>query len=114
MRKACAAIGWILALTIVVLSSVPPSVRPTTDASHNVEHFAIFFATGIAFAIGYRDRLPLVVIALIVFCGLVEVAQFWSPGRHARLIDFLVDAAATCAGAVAVFIAEWIWRRHTI
>jgi VanZ family protein len=27
-----------------------------------------------------------------------EVAQNWVPGRHARMSDFLVDAAALCLG----------------
>ena len=65
MQRTCRAIAWILALAIVLLSVVPPSQRPTTSAPHNFEHLAIFLATGLMFAIGYRDRLPIVAVGLL-------------------------------------------------
>ena len=83
-----------------------------TGASHNMEHLAIYLATGLAFAMGYRDRLPAVAGGLLLFCGLIEVVQLWVPGRHARLSDFLVDAAAAGLGvAVAAAVTRiWPWR----
>jgi hypothetical protein len=52
--------AWILANAVVALSLVPPSLRPETDVPHDLEHFAIFFATRFAFGIGYTRR-PLLV-----------------------------------------------------
>jgi VanZ family protein len=77
---------------------VPPSHRPVTDASHSMEHFGIFLATGFAFGFGYPSRPLALALALATLCGVIEVAQHWIPGRHARLSDFLVDAAATIIG----------------
>ena len=108
MRRTCRAIGWIIAFAIVILSVVPPSHRPMTPAPHNGEHFAIYLAVGIAFAVGYRDRLPIVMMSLLFFCGLIEISQLFVPGRHARLSDFLIDTAAAWVGVGVVFVAgKW-------
>src|ERR1700685_1844661 len=96
--KAARIAAWILALAIVVLSIVPPGLRPETNMPHHLEHFAIFFATGVAFISGYGQRALGVAIALVAFAGLIEIAQLYVPGRHARLSDFIVDAAALCVG----------------
>jgi len=99
--------SWLLTIAIVVLSLVPASLRPETDVPHNLEHFAIFVASGIAFGIGYSRRPGLVALWLVIFAGAVELAQLAIPGRHARLSDFIVDALAACIGlAMASFVAE--------
>jgi VanZ family protein len=101
-----------LALAIVVLSVVPASDRPTTGIPHNMEHLAIYLATGFVIAIGYRDRLPVVTAGLVLFCGLIEFMQLWVPGRHARLSDFLVDVVGTWIGVAALVAAKWILPRR--
>src|SRR6266511_4420999 len=98
MQKIFQAAAWLLAGTIVVLSLSPPSVRPTTGAAHGLEHFLIFLATGMAFGLGYSRRAALLAIALPIFAAAIELAQNWVPGRHARMSDFLVDAASSCLG----------------
>ena len=98
MQRIFQAAAWLLAGTIVVLSLGPPSVRPVTGAAHALEHLLIFLATGMAFGLGYPRRVWLLTIALPTFAAAIEVAQNWVPGRHARMSDFLVDAAASCLG----------------
>jgi len=92
--------AWILAGLVVLLSIVPPALRPATDTPHNIEHFAIFFATGLAFGFGYSRRPLMVAVTLLLFAGAIEIAQVFVPDRHARLSDFVVDALAVCAGAI--------------
>jgi VanZ family protein len=94
--------AWSLATAIVVLSVVPPGLRPETGAPHAVEHIAIFLATGIAFGLGYDRQHGLLAIFLVVFCGAVELAQLFVPGRHARLSDFIIDALAITGGLMTV------------
>jgi hypothetical protein len=60
-------LGVVLAFAIVVLSLVPPSHRPVTDASHYFEHLAIFLATGFAFGMAYPDKLFAWAARLILF-----------------------------------------------
>jgi VanZ family protein len=112
VRRLAKAAGWILAMAILVLSVVPPSQRPVTGvASSNFEHLAIWFATGLAFAAAYRDRLPLLAAALLVFAAAIEIIQLFVPGRHARLSDLVLDCLATCAGVAIVAAANGIMGR---
>ena len=107
LRKIARIAAWSLATAIVVLSIVPPSVRPETDLPHDVEHFAIFWATGLALAVGYTLR-PLLAAVLVIFSGVVEMIQLLVPGRHARVGDFMVDALASIVGLITVFLVAEI------
>ncbi|MEJ0078882.1 MAG: VanZ family protein [Alphaproteobacteria bacterium] len=106
-RRLFRVIAWISVGAIVVLSLVSPSLRPVTILPHNLEHLAIFAITGLALGLGYPGHLWRHAALLVVFAGAIELAQFVTPGRHPRLIDFVVDAASACAGAVlAALIAR--------
>jgi len=98
--------AWSLAATIVVLSLVPPNLRPESGIPHELEHFLMFLATGLAFGLSYDARYGLLAMKLAVFAGAVELAQLFAPGRHARFSDFLIDAVAVCAGSVAVLLGH--------
>jgi VanZ family protein len=43
--------------------------------------------------------------------GLLEILQFWAPGRHARLEDFAVDALTACVGLAIAAGLDWAIRR---
>ena len=96
--------AWCLALAIIVLSVVPAGLRPETAAPHDVEHFGIFFAAGLAFAVGYEHRHSLLAILFVLYAAAIETVQLFIPGRHARLSDFIVDAVAMCAGLFVVIL----------
>jgi hypothetical protein len=104
-RRLFQALGWVCVLAIIVLSLVAPSLRPVTFLPHSLEHAAIFAITGMALALGYPGRIVHHMIMLVIFAAAIELAQFYAPGRHPRLIDFAVDALAACAGvALAALI----------
>jgi VanZ family protein len=99
--------AWLLVLVIIALSVGPPSTRPVTGAGHNFEHLAIFLAMGVAFGLGYPRRVIVLPIALLGFSAVIEIVQMVVPGRHARLSDFLTDAAASCLGvAVSLLLVK--------
>ena len=100
VRQTARPAAWLLASAVIVLSVVPPYLRPVTDTPHGFEHFAAFFITGLAFGFGYERRPAVVAIALVVFSGAIEILQIFVPQRHARLSDFLIDTLAVCAGVV--------------
>jgi VanZ family protein len=101
MMYAARIIGWLLAAAIIVLSIVPPVLRPVTDLPHIFEHFAVYFATGLAFGSGYERRLALLPIAFVAFAAAIELAQLLVPGRHARLSDFIVNSLGLCVGLIS-------------
>ena len=96
--------GWFLAFVITALSLVSPDLRPETGVPHHLEHFAIFFAAGLAFGVGYNRRPAVTALALVIFAATLELAQMYVPGRHARLSDFVVDALALLIGAGPGFV----------
>jgi len=79
-------------MAIIVLSLVPPGIRPTTFMSHKIEHASIFLLNGVAFGIAYCGYSWLSSIMAVIFCAGIELAQLAIPGRHARVSDFFVDA----------------------
>jgi VanZ family protein len=103
-------VAWALATFIVVLSITPPDLRPNTGSPHAVEHFLVYWVTGLAFALAY-SLTPLLVIVLVIFSGAVELIQLLVPGRHARLSDFIIDALASVCGLIAVLIVNQMRAR---
>lgn len=101
IMKIARLIAWSLLTAVFVLSVVPPDLRPETGAPRHLEHFVAYFVTGFCFGLGYRWKPILLAPLLTLFCGLIEVAQRFVPGRHARLSDFVVDALAICIGLLA-------------
>jgi len=105
VREAARLVAWFLLVVITVLSLVPAGWRPETSAPYNVEHLAIFCATGFAFGLAYDRRPFLIMVELVIFAGAIELAQLFAPDRHARLSDFIVDALSLCAGVAMAFVA---------
>lgn len=100
MKRLFRLTAWLLLIAIVVLSVVPPHLRPVTPAPHDVEHLAIFLMTGLAFGFGYASRHGFQVVGLVAFAAAIEVIQLAIPGRHSRLSDFLVDAVSVSVGVI--------------
>ena len=99
-RRLFQILAWLCLAAIGVLSVVAPSMRPVTFLPHNFEHVAIFSLAGLAIGLGYPNRAAQHMVTLTLFAAAVELAQFYAPGRHPRLGDFVVDALAACAGVV--------------
>jgi VanZ family protein len=90
--------AWAALSAIVVLTVVPPNLRPTTDAPHDVEHGTVFLITGVLFGLAYAGRERILSVGAVAFCAIIEILQLYIPGRHARWIDFAVDAVAAVFG----------------
>jgi VanZ family protein len=113
IRTLAQIIAWSLAAAIIVLSVVPPGLRPQTVAPHQLEHLAIFAAAGFAFGLGFDQKRSLLAIYLVVFAGFIEFLQLFVPGRHARLSDFVVDAASIFGGLVTEYVVGQIYSRYS-
>jgi VanZ family protein len=104
-------VAWLLAAAVTFATLGPASYRPHSHLGQDGEHAFAFVLIGLAFGLAYpRQRLLAAVIAIAATAAL-EVLQLWAPGRHARLEDFLVDAAATCAGFLMTAAFDWAKQR---
>jgi VanZ family protein len=101
MQNLARAAAWFMLAAIILLSVVPPGLRPVTRVPHTVEHASIFLFDGLVFGIAYFAYLRCSIISAVVLCAGVELLQLIAPGRHARLSDFIVDASAACLGLLA-------------
>jgi VanZ family protein len=110
-RRASRIAGWLLLGTIAALSLAPASYRPVSGLGHNWEHFFVHVLLGLAFGIGYARRWWFLSLGLVASTGAIEVAQLFVPGRHARMRDFLIDAAAVCLGLGLAWLSNGIAGR---
>jgi VanZ family protein len=105
--------AWGFLAAIGALSLVSPRLRPVTALPHDLEHAAIFALAGLAVGLGYPRHAMRHMIVLTIFAGVVELAQIYVPGRHARVSDFLVDAAAACAGVLVALMFSKLTTAQT-
>lgn len=101
------AIGF--ALTLVILTIVPAAERPETGLQHDVEHFGAFSLLGLLIGFGFRVEAWSMLIGSIAFAAFIEITQIPLQTRHARLVDFLVDAAGLYLG---ILIARLVSRSY--
>jgi VanZ like family len=110
VRRLIRIFAWACLAAILALSLVAPSLRPVL-MPHAIEHAAIFALAGLAVGLGYPDHAARSMLILAIFSAVVELAQFYAPGRHPRISDFVVDTMAACAGvALAAILARLLPR----
>lgn len=106
--------AWCLAAAVAFATLGPPIYRPHTEFGQNAEHALAFLLIGLAFGLAYaRNRLTTALVGVAVI-GLVEILQFLAPGRHARWMDFAVDALAAGAGLAAAAALDWAVGRSRL
>ncbi|MHB0772616.1 VanZ family protein [Bradyrhizobium sp. 5.13L] len=104
-------IAWLLAAAVTFATLGPPGLRPHSDLGQDGEHALAFILVGLAFGLAYRRHRLSIAAASIVLIGVLELMQFWAPGRHARLEDFLVDALTACVGFALAAAADRVMTR---
>jgi VanZ family protein len=105
-------VAWCLAAAVAFATLGPPGYRPhASSLGQGGEHALAFVLVGLAFGVAYSRNRLITAAMVIGFTGLIEILQFWAPGRHARLEDFLVDALAACLGLAAAAAFDLIVKR---
>lgn len=104
-------LAWLLAAAVAFATLGPPRLRPHSDLGQNGEHALAFVLIGLAFGLAYPQRRWLTAAIAVGVIGLIEILQFWAPGRHARWSDFVIDALAACAGLALAAGIGWIMGR---
>jgi VanZ family protein len=98
LQKMLKAASWFIIFSLVIVTIVPSDERPVTGLHHVIEHFLAFALAGLTFGFAYAQSLRTNVLSAIVFTLALELSQIPLATRHARLRDFMVDAAAACLG----------------
>ena len=97
IQKLSTIVAWLALafITYATLSSI--DARPVV-AGLQVEHFAAFALTGLAFVLAYPGRIFLVVTIVVGSAFVLETLQLLTPDRHGRILDALVKAAGGLCG----------------
>jgi VanZ family protein len=103
--------AWLLAAAVTFATLGPPGLRPHSDLGQDGEHALAFVLLGLAFGLAYPRRRLATTIVAVLLIGALELMQFWAPGRHARLEDFLVDALTAGAGFALAAACGWVMTR---
>jgi hypothetical protein len=103
--------AWLLALAVTFATLGPPRFRPHSDLGQDGEHALAFVLIGLAFGFAYTRNRLFTSAASVALIGVLEILQFWAPGRHARFEDFVVDALAACAGFTVAAGLDWAAQR---
>jgi VanZ family protein len=105
--------AWI-GLVVGYLALTPTPPQDFTTGWDKLNHFAAFSALSMSGSLGFRRTrvLVFVLLALIAYGGLIEVAQYFVPGRSSEWADLAADAVGIACGAVLVLAARMLWRNH--
>jgi hypothetical protein len=96
-RRVFAVAGWLALAFIIYATLCPIDDRPAV-AGPQVEHFAAFALTGLAFALAYPNRIFLIITIVVGSAFMLETMQLLTPDRHGRLLDAMVKAAGGFCG----------------
>jgi VanZ family protein len=93
--------GLLAMMTIAVLSLVPGYLRPSVP--FGFQHFIAYFITAILLSVGFRNRNPVAIAALMsVYALVLEITQNIIPGRTPALTDFAEGTIGAVAGIIVV------------
>ncbi len=91
-------IAALLLLAIITFATLSPiQLRPHLGDA-NMERALAYILFGLALALGFPSRLMQTLLFVCAVAGFLEFLQIFDPGRHARVLDALVKAAAGVAG----------------
>ena len=96
---------WAAILLLALLSLLPKEQMARTGAAGWLEHFGAYAGTMLLGAVGYARRIGLArpALVLIAYAAVLELLQYFSPGRSPGLLDF-------AAGAAGVVATAWIFH----
>ena len=90
----------LLLLALITFATLSPiQLRPHLGDA-NAERALAYVLLGLSLALGFPSRVTQIVLFICAVAGVLEFLQLFDPGRHARVLDALLKAAAGVAGIV--------------
>jgi VanZ family protein len=90
-----------LALAAIVFATISPiRLRPHDFASVDIDRAGAFAVMALLFVTAYPRRWVACGVLLILGAGGIELLQYLSPTRHARVDDAVVKAAGAVFGCL--------------
>ncbi len=99
---------FVLAIAVFCYAALSPSPQILTQHSDSSMHFIGNILLYLSAWLALWGRISIVKLAfcLLPFSGMIEMAQYFSPGRVVDIKDLLVNAAGLFCGAIIAFLTH--------
>ncbi len=94
-------------LCIIIGSLIPHGVRiPGYHGPSKLVHFVAYFIVSVsaAFIVNSNIELTIYLVCIVIISGLIEVAQFYIPGRYASFTDFIVNILGVISAGIIIML----------
>jgi len=105
-------IGWGCVGLIAVLSLLPGHEMVRTSLGGHIEHAVAYAGTAALLRLGYPARGKRIAFGLVLYAGLLELLQNFSPGRHPAVPDWLASSTGALVGIAVIHISQQVWWRR--
>lgn len=102
---------WACVGALALLSLLPADEMVRTSMGGLAEHAIAYAGTALMSALAYPARVYRSAVVLVLYAGVLELLQRFSPGRHSALDDWLASSVGVVAGALAAVAALRASRR---
>jgi VanZ family protein len=108
-------VAWGCVALLAVLSLLPASEMVRTSLGGHIEHATAYAGTALLIGLSYPAwGWRRIAAGLVIYAGVLELLQNFSPGRHPALLDWLSSSTGAMIGLGFLHIANeawWRWRR---
>jgi VanZ family protein len=108
--------AWGLIAAIGILSLLPGAeVGPIrTSLGGHLEHLLAYTVTTLMTAIAYADHSRFkIALSLLLYAGVLEYLQRFSPGRLSSVLDFTFSSAGVMLGVATFHLVRLLRERQT-
>ncbi|DAB31067.1 MAG TPA: teicoplanin resistance protein VanZ [Sulfurimonas sp. UBA12504] len=92
---------------ILYLATTTMQIKVVENIWDKANHFAAFFVLYILIHLAYKEvSLQSKVLILVIFGALIEIVQYFTPGRFFSLLDIFADSVGIAIGMSAYWLYE--------
>jgi VanZ family protein len=102
-------------LLLAVLAWLPADKMVRTGVDGRIEHFIAYLGTAIIVLAAYIQQLGVWRLGAMLVCyaGVLELGQYFSPGRHLSVFDFAASSFGVIAGSALFRLADQLQRSRS-
>jgi VanZ family protein len=105
-------VAWGCVILLAVLSLLPAEEMVRTSLGGHIEHAIAYAGTAFLFGLSYPAwGWQRIAIALVIYAGILELLQNFSPGRHPAVLDWISSSAGALMGITFIRVGDAVWRR---
>jgi VanZ family protein len=95
--------AWSCVILLAILSLLPAEEMVRTSLDGHIEHAMAYAGTALLLGLGYPAwDWKRIAAALVVYAGILELLQNFSPGRHPAVLDWLSSSAGALIGITLI------------